>query len=93
MQHSVEYHAVEWGYRVPIEQPQQPSDATLWSMTLRRALPGDMPFIIEQERKFRELGFVGGDDARTHERQLSDTDCLYLIIEVEGATAGVHDGP
>ena len=59
--------------------------ATLSLMTLRRALPADMPFIIEQEQKFRELGFVGGDDARTHERQLADPDCLYLLIEVEGA--------
>jgi ribosomal protein S18 acetylase RimI-like enzyme len=57
-------------------------------MTLRRALAEDLPFILQQEHKFRDLGFVGGDDARTHERQLSDPDCLYLMIEASGAPAG-----
>ncbi|MBI2681057.1 MAG: GNAT family N-acetyltransferase [Candidatus Solibacter usitatus] len=57
-------------------------------MTLRRGLATDLPFILQQEHRFRDLGFVGGDDARTHERQLADPDCLYLLIEVEGAPAG-----
>jgi diamine N-acetyltransferase len=57
-------------------------------MTLRRALTEDLPFIIQQEQKFLDLGFVGGDDARTHEHQLSDPDCLYLMIETSGAAAG-----
>ncbi len=58
------------------------------SMTLRRALATDMPFILQQEDKFRDLGFVGGDDAPTHQRLLSDPDCLYLLIEANGAAAG-----
>jgi diamine N-acetyltransferase len=57
-------------------------------MTLRRALAADLPFILEHEHKFRDLGFVGGDDARTHERQLADPDCLYLLIEAESSPAG-----
>src|SRR5258707_2505357 len=57
-------------------------------MTLRRALAEDLPFILQQEHMFRDLGFVGGDDARTHERQLSDPDCLYLMVEASRAPAG-----
>ena len=34
------------------------------------------------------LGFVGGDDPPTHQRQLADPDCLYLLIEVDGSPAG-----
>ena len=57
-------------------------------MTLRRALPNDLAFVLQQEQKFRDLGFVGGDDTETHQRQLSDPDCLYLVIEEKGAPAG-----
>ncbi len=57
-------------------------------MILRRALPADLPFILQHEEKFRGLGFVGGDDQSTHHRQLTDPDCLYLLIEVDGSPAG-----
>lgn len=57
-------------------------------MTLRRAAPDDLPFILRLEQKFRELGFVGGDPEATHQRQLSDPDCMYLVVETEDGPSG-----
>jgi|SRR5579862_6686758 len=57
-------------------------------MTIRSAAATDLPFILQQEQKFRDLGFVGGDDAQAHQRQLADPDCLYLLIEAHGSPAG-----
>src|SRR2546426_5724993 len=57
-------------------------------MKLRRANPADLPFILQLEREFCDLGFLGSDDARTHERQISDPDCHYSIVEENGERAG-----
>src|SRR5260370_35349877 len=57
-------------------------------MTLRRANPADLCFILQLEREFCDFGFVGSDDARTHERQMIDPDCLYSVVEENGEPAG-----
>ena len=57
-------------------------------MTLRRATLDDLPFLLDLEQRFRDLGFVGGDDAHTHARQVADPDCLYWIVEEKSERAG-----
>ncbi len=57
-------------------------------MNLRRALPQDLPYILQLEQKFRNLGLLGGDEIDTHERQMSDPDCAYWIVETEDGAAG-----
>ncbi len=48
-------------------------------MTLRHAVAADLPYILRLETTFRDLGFVGSDDIRVHERRLTDPDYLYDI--------------
>jgi len=57
-------------------------------MRLRRATRDDLPFLLQLEQEFRDLGFVGGDAANTHERQMADADCLYCLVEHKGQRAG-----
>lgn len=57
-------------------------------MTLRRATLDDLRFLLDLERRFCGLGFVGSDDARTHERQMADADCFYWIVEAKSERAG-----
>lgn len=57
-------------------------------MILRRASAEDLPYILGLEQKFRELRLLGGNDLATHQRQLSDPDCLYWIVETEAGPAG-----
>ncbi len=57
-------------------------------MTLRPATLEDLPFLLELEASFRSQGFVGGDSAETHQRQLSDPDCRYWVVDEEGERAG-----
>jgi RimJ/RimL family protein N-acetyltransferase len=38
--------------------------------------------------KYRELGFVGGDEAAVHQQRISDPDCLYWLVESAGQPAG-----
>lgn len=57
-------------------------------MTLRPASVQDLPYILGLEQKFRELRLLGGDDPALHQRQLSDPDCLYWIVEREAGPAG-----
>lgn len=57
-------------------------------MVLRRAVIDDLRFILDLERTFCALGFVGADDIAVHQRQLSDSDCLYSIVETDRAPAG-----
>ena len=58
-------------------------------MNLRRALWEDLPYILQLERQYRELGFLGGDDPAKHEQQLSDPDCAYWIVETDAAAGFV----
>ena len=57
-------------------------------MNLRPASPDDLPYIVQLEGKFRDLGFIGGDDLATHERQISDPDCAYFVVHTEDGPAG-----
>jgi diamine N-acetyltransferase len=57
-------------------------------VTIRRALAADLPYILQIEAHFRDLGFVGGDGARAHERRLTDPDYLYNIVETAGQPGG-----
>ena len=57
-------------------------------MVLRRCLPGDLAYVIELERKFHALGFVGADDFQVHETRLADPDALYLLVLKNAAPAG-----
>jgi len=57
-------------------------------MKLRRAALEDLPFLLPLEQKFCQLGLVGGDDRGTHERQMTDPDCLYYLVEENGERAG-----
>jgi diamine N-acetyltransferase len=57
-------------------------------MTLRRATVEDLSRILDLERTLRELGFVGGDDIKVHQRRLGDPDCWYGIVETGGAWCG-----
>src|ERR1700737_831174 len=57
-------------------------------MILRPASTEDLPFILGLEQKFREMRLLGGNDLATHQRQLSNPDCLYWIVETEAGPAG-----
>ena len=57
-------------------------------MKLLRATPEDLAFLFQLEQQFCELGLVGGDDRGTHERQMTDPDCLYYMVEENGERAG-----
>lgn len=57
-------------------------------MTFRQAAHQDLSYILELERKFRELRLLGGDEPALHERQLNDPDCLYWIVEKESRPVG-----
>ena len=57
-------------------------------MTLRPASVEDLLYILGLEQKFREMRLLGGSEPATHQRQLSNPDCLYLIVETEGKPAG-----
>src|SRR5690349_9412157 len=67
----------------------EPSGAWIsFAMNLRPALKEDLPYIVELESRFRNLGLLGGDQIGTHERQMSDADCAYWIVETEDGAAG-----
>jgi RimJ/RimL family protein N-acetyltransferase len=57
-------------------------------MIFRPASTEDLPYILGLEQKFREIRLLGGNDLATHQRQLSDPDCLYWIVETEAGPAG-----
>ena len=57
-------------------------------MTLRPASTEDLRYILNLEQKFREMRLLGGNDLATHQRQLSNPDCLYWIVETEAGPAG-----
>src|ERR1700692_1890405 len=57
-------------------------------MNLRPALTEDLLFILALEQKFREMRLLGGSDPAVHQRQLSNPDCLYWIVEAESGPAG-----
>src|SRR5437762_1291453 len=57
-------------------------------MIFRPACTEDLPYILGLEQKFREMRLLGGNDLATHERQLSNPDCLYWIVETEAGPAG-----
>lgn len=57
-------------------------------MQLLRATLEDIPFLLQLEQKFCQLGLVGGDDRGTHERQMTGADCLYYMVEEDGERAG-----
>jgi RimJ/RimL family protein N-acetyltransferase len=57
-------------------------------MIFRQASPGDLPYILGLEQKFREMRLLGGNDPATHQRQLSNPDCLYWIVENDARPAG-----
>ena len=55
---------------------------------LRRATLEDLPFLLQLEQEFCDLGFVGSDEPATHERQMADADCFYYIVEENDGRAG-----
>jgi diamine N-acetyltransferase len=57
-------------------------------MRIRASTPADLPFLLELERRFSDLGFVGADDLLAHERAMADGDCSYCTIEVDGERSG-----
>lgn len=57
-------------------------------MILRPASTEDLPFILGLEQKFREMRLLGGNDLATHQRQLSNPDCSYWIVETKAGPAG-----
>ena len=57
-------------------------------MRLRPVVPDDLPFVVQLEQRFCELGFVGSDDAGVHQHRLADADCRYYLIEEKGKRAG-----
>ena len=57
-------------------------------MTLRRASADDLSYILDLEQKFRGMRLLSGNDRATHERQFSNPDCLYWIVETDAAPAG-----
>jgi diamine N-acetyltransferase len=57
-------------------------------MILRSASVDDLLYILALEQKFREMRLLGGSDPAMHHRQLSNPDCLYLIVETGGRPAG-----
>ena len=57
-------------------------------MILRPASTEDLPYILGLEQKFREMRLLGGNDLATHQRQISNPDCLYWIVEAEAGPAG-----
>lgn len=57
-------------------------------MRLRDAIPDDLNFLLETERRSAALGFVHADDVCTHERQMSDPDYAYYTIEEGDKLAG-----
>jgi diamine N-acetyltransferase len=57
-------------------------------MLLRPASSEDLPFILGLEQKFREMRLLGGNDLATHQRQLSNPDCSYWMVEAEDGPAG-----
>lgn len=60
----------------------------LVAMRLRTATPADLSFLLRLEREYCGLGFIGSDDGPTHERQMSDSDCSYAVVEENGERAG-----
>jgi diamine N-acetyltransferase len=57
-------------------------------MHLRQATLADLPFVMELERWFHAQGFVGIDIAPVHEAMMASPDCVYIIVEENGAAAG-----
>lgn len=57
-------------------------------MTLRRASADDLSYILDLEQKFRGMRLLSGNDRVTHERQFSNPDCLYWIVETDAGPAG-----
>jgi diamine N-acetyltransferase len=57
-------------------------------MILRPASVEDLLYILSLEQKFREMRLLGGSEPATHQRQLSNPDCLYLIVETDSGPAG-----
>lgn len=57
-------------------------------MTLRRASADDLSYILDLEQKFRGMRLLSGNDRATHERQFSNPDCLYWIVETDAGPAG-----
>lgn len=57
-------------------------------MRLRDAIPDDLPFLLETERRFAEFGFVHSDDVCTHVEQMDDPDYAYYIVEDREKPAG-----
>ena len=47
---------------------------------LRRASLHELPFLLEAERRFGELGFVHSDDVCTHRQQMKDSDYAYYTV-------------
>jgi diamine N-acetyltransferase len=57
-------------------------------MILRPASTEDLSYILALEQKFRGLRLLGGSEPALHQRQLSNPDCLYWIVETESGPAG-----
>ena len=57
-------------------------------MNARAAVLNDLPYIVNLERKFSALGFVGSDTELVHRDRLASPDCAYLVFEIEEAPMG-----
>jgi len=57
-------------------------------ISLRRATPGDLKFLMTLEEETCRKGYTGTDPVEEHERAMLDEDFGYFIVEAEGRTAG-----
>ncbi|HTB96190.1 MAG TPA: GNAT family N-acetyltransferase [Terracidiphilus sp.] len=60
-------------------------------MTLRTAVPSDLPQIVAIERTPAALAFVGQWDEERHRRTLSDPDARYYVAESSNGTPTAYD--
>jgi RimJ/RimL family protein N-acetyltransferase len=57
-------------------------------MILRRAAQTDLAFVLDIEQRFARRGLILSDDADTHQRRMTDSDCGCFIVEEHGASVG-----
>ena len=57
-------------------------------MKLRRTTSDDLPFLLETEQRFSELGFVHNDNVCVHQKHMSDPDFAYYTVEEGDKPAG-----
>ena len=69
-------------------QPRPLSDTAAPSPRLRRALAGDIAFVVGLERRADYRPLINSTPAAEHLAALENPDVRYLILEANGARAG-----